>query len=135
MLLERRMKIKLWQFEYDFDQKDAQIVLPVVLLVLALVFTNLNKEVLWGGTAAYYLLYFFVKPTFLAIAALCTRFLSWKRFRCPSCKSRELILQGYQGYHSDEHYAYYLCNRCHETAVMVGERLLKSRRSPENEPL
>ena len=128
------MKIKLWQFEYDFDQKDAQIVLPVLLLVLGLIFTNLNKEVLWGGTVAYYLLYFFVKPTFLTIAELSTRFLSWKRFRCPSCKSRELIMQGYQGYHSDEHYPYYLCNRCHETVVMVGERLLKARRKPEIEP-
>jgi hypothetical protein len=74
------MKIKLWQFEYDFDQKDAQIVLPVLLLVLGLVFTNLNKEVLWGGTVAYYLLYFFVKSTFLATVELCARFLSWKRF-------------------------------------------------------
>ena len=134
ILPERRMKIKLWQFEYDFDQKDAQIVVPVLLLVLGLVFTSLNKEVLWGGAVAYYLLYFFVKPTFSAIAELGTRFLSWKRFRCPSCKSRELILQGYQGYHSDEHYAYYLCNRCHETTVMVGERLLKARKTPEIKP-
>lgn len=127
------MKIKLWQFEFDFDQKDAKIVLPVVLLALALVFTNLDKEMLCGGAVAYYLLYFFVSPTLSATAELCTRFLSWRRFRCPACKSRELILQGYQGYHSDEHYAYYLCNRCRETAVMVGERLLKSRRSPEIE--
>lgn len=30
------MKIRLWQFEYSFDEKAAQIVLPVLLLVLAL---------------------------------------------------------------------------------------------------
>jgi hypothetical protein len=88
ILPQRRMKIKLWQFEYDFDQKDAQIVFPVLLLVLGLVFTNLNKEVLWGGAVVYYLLYFFLKPSFLAVAQLCSRFLAWRRFRCPSCKSR-----------------------------------------------
>jgi hypothetical protein len=125
------MKIKLWQFEYDFDQKDAQVVLPVLLLVLGLAFTHFNKEVLWGATVVYYLLYFFLKPAFSAIQELSTRFLSWHRFRCPACKSRELIMQGYQGYHSDEHYAYYLCNRCHETVVLVGERLLKHRSRPE----
>jgi hypothetical protein len=65
ILPERRMKIKLWQFEYDFDQKDAQIVLPVLLLVLGLVFTSFNKEVLWGGTVAYYLFVLFPEADFL----------------------------------------------------------------------
>jgi len=131
ILQKHRMKIKLWQFEYDFDQKDAQIVVPVLLLVLGLVFTNLNKEVLWGGAVAYYVLYFFLKPSFVSLAQLCSRFIAWKRFKCPSCKSRDVFLQGYQGYHSDEHYAFYLCNRCHETMVLINERLIKARSKPE----
>lgn len=134
ILPKSRMKIKLWQFEYDFDDKDAQIVVPVLLLILGLVFTNLNKEMLWGGAVVYYLLYFFLKPTFSAIADLGSRFLAWKRFKCSACGSRELIMQGYQGYHSDEHYAFYLCNRCHETHVLIGDRLIKARRKPEIEP-
>jgi len=125
------MKIKLWQSEYDFDKEDAEIILPILLLVLGLIFTQFNKEVLWGGSAAYYLLYFFLKPCCSVVAGAYARVRSWWHFRCPSCKSRELIFQGYQGYHSDEEYAYCLCNRCHETAVMVGERLLKARRRPE----
>ena len=28
------MKIKLWQWEYDFDKEDAQIVVPLALLLL-----------------------------------------------------------------------------------------------------
>ncbi len=75
----------------------------------------------------YYLLYFFLKPSFLGIKATLTRLRVWRGFRCPYCKSREIILQGYQGYHSDEYYAYHLCNRCHETSVLLGDRLIKSK--------
>jgi hypothetical protein len=39
-----------------------------------------------------------------------------------------MILQGYQGYHSDEQYAFHLCNRCKETSVLVNERLIKATR-------
>src|SRR5689334_8161536 len=113
------MKIKLWQWEYDFDKEDAKIVVPLALLVLGLVFTQVNKEALWGGAATYYLLYFFLKPCLLVLKEL----FAWLRlrllFRCPYCKSRELILQGYQGYHSDEQYAFHLCNRCRKTSVLV----------------
>jgi hypothetical protein len=27
------MKIKLWQWEYDFDKEDAKIVVPLILLL------------------------------------------------------------------------------------------------------
>lgn len=121
------MKIKLWQSEYEFDQQDAKLIFPLLLLVLALIFTQVNKVALLGGATAYYLLYFFLKPAFSGLKEAFARL----RFRCPYCKSRELILQGYQGYHSDEHYAYYLCNHCHETAVLVGDRLLKSKAIPK----
>ena len=95
---------------------------------LCLSFTQLNKEALWVGAVAYYVLYFFLKPCLLAMAELFGRSRNWLLFRCPYCKSREVILQGYQGYHSDEHYAYYLCNHCRETSVLVNDRLIKSRR-------
>jgi hypothetical protein len=115
------MKIKLWRWELDFDKEDAKIVIPLVLLLLGLVFTRLNKEALWGGAVAYYLLYFFLRE-------LVARVRLWLFFRCPYCKSREVLLQGYQGYHSDEQYAYHLCNRCRKTSVMVNERLIKALR-------
>ena len=49
------MKIKLWKLEYDFDREDAEIVIPVVMLLVGLGFTQFKKEWLWAGTAAYYL--------------------------------------------------------------------------------
>ena len=122
------MKIKLWQFEYDFDKEDAKIVVPLVLLPLGLAFTQLKKEALWIGAVAYYLLYFFIKPCFLGLKGLVAGIRTWLFFRCPYCKSREVVLQGYQGYHSDECYAFYLCNQCRETSVLVNERLIKATR-------
>lgn len=115
------MKIKLWQFEYDFDKDDAKIVVPVLLLVLGLTLTRLNKEALWSGAVAYYLLYFFLKPCVLGLKEARSHF----RFRCPYCKSRDVFLQGYEGYHSDEQYAWHLCNHCGETLILVNERLIK----------
>jgi hypothetical protein len=37
------MKIELWQREFDFDKEDAETVVPLVLLLLGMVFTQLNK--------------------------------------------------------------------------------------------
>jgi hypothetical protein len=122
------MKIKLWQWEYDFDKDDAKIVIPLVLLVLGLAFTQVRKEALWGGAVAYYLLYFFLKPCLVALKNFFVSVRQWLFFRCPYCKSREVFLQGYQGYHSDEQYAFHLCNRCRETSVLVNNRLLKATR-------
>ena len=127
------MKIKLWQWEYDFDKDDAKIVIPLILLLLGLVFTPLRKDALWGGAVAYYLLYFFLGPCFLTLKELFTRLRHWLFFRCPYCKSPEVILQGYEGYHSDEYYAYHLCNRCRETSVLVNGRLIKT--GPPNRQL
>ena len=42
------MKIKLWQLEYDFDKEDAKIVVPLILLLLGLIFTQLRKDILLG---------------------------------------------------------------------------------------
>jgi hypothetical protein len=113
------MKIKLWQWEYDFDKEDAKIVVPLILLVLGLIFTQLRKDALIGGAAAYYLLYFFLPPIFLAIKRLFAWVHHWRIFRCPYCKSHEIILQGLQEFHGDIPYDHYFCNRCRETSVFV----------------
>jgi hypothetical protein len=118
------MKIKLWQLEYEFDNDDAKIVVPLILLLLGLTFTQLRKDVLWGATVAYYLLYFFLPPVFSAVKKLFYRTRHWFVFRCPYCKSRELILQGMQEFHGDIPYDHYFCNRCRDTSVLVDEKMI-----------
>jgi len=114
------MKIKFGQWgEYDFDKDDAMIVVPLILLLLCLTLTPLRREFLIGGAAAYYFLYFFLPPTFLAINKLFARLHHWRTFRCPYCKSHELILQGMQEFHGDIPYDWYFCHRCRETSVYV----------------
>lgn len=119
------MKIKLWQWEYDFD-KEGENRVPLVLLLLGLTLTPLRKDWLIGGAAAYYLLYFFLPPCLSAIKKLfafaVAHLRHWLFFKCPYCKSREVFLQRYQGYHSDEHYAIHLCNRCRETSVLIDHK-------------
>ena len=122
------MKLKLWQWEFDFDKEDAQVVFPLILLLLGLFFTHLRREWIWSGAVVYYLLFFFLKPSLLALRESLLRMRHQWLFRCPYCKSREVILQGYQGYHSDEQYAYHLCNKCRETSILVNQRLIKSGR-------
>ena len=122
------MKIKLWQWGCDFDRDDAKIVVPLLLLLLGLAFTPFNKAWLWVGGVGYYLLYFFLKPCILGAKRVLANFYHWWIFRCPYCKSREVILQGYQGYHSDEQYAFHMCNQCRETSVLVNEKLIKASR-------
>lgn len=113
------MKIKLWQWEYDFDKEDAKIVVPLILLLLSLTFTPLRKEVLIGIAGAYYISYFFLPPLFGAFGKLVARIRHWRNFRCPYCKSHELILQGMQEFHGDVPYDHYFCNRCRETSVFI----------------
>lgn len=116
------MKIKLWQFEYDFDKDDAKIVIPVLLLALGLSFTPLNKSALWSGAVVYYALYFFLKPFFGAVKDLWLRF----HFRCPHCKSRDVFEQGLAEYHGDVPYYWHLCNHCGETSILLlNGRLVK----------
>jgi hypothetical protein len=113
------MKFKLWNWEYEFDRGDAEVVFPLILLVLGLALTPLDKIWLWVGTVGYYLLYFFLKRLFAGLKELIVEFQHWRSFRCPYCKSRDIYLQGYEGYHSDEQYAYHLCHDCKETSVLV----------------
>jgi hypothetical protein len=102
--------MKLLQWEFEFDKDDAKIVIPAFLLALGLTLTPLNKVVLWGGAVAYYVLYFFLKPVFKPVQ-------HWLFFRCPHCKSRDVILQGMNDYHGDVPYDWYLCNHCGETSI------------------
>jgi len=122
------MKFKLWHSEYEFDREDAEVVFPLILLILGLTLTPLNKIWLWVGTVGYYLLYFFLKRLLVGLKKFIVEFQQWRRFRCPYCKSRDIFLQGYQGYHSDEQYAIHLCNDCGETSVLIhgSGRLIKA---------
>jgi hypothetical protein len=114
------MKIKIGSWgEYDFDKEDARIAVPLILLLLSLFLTQLRKDWLIGGAAAYYLLYFFLPPCFRAVKGLVEKLRHWFTFRCPYCKSHELILQGMQEFHSDIPYDHYFCHRCRETSVFV----------------
>jgi hypothetical protein len=107
------MKLKIGNWgEYDFDKEDAKIVVPLILLLLGLFVTPLRKDVLWGTAVAYYFLYFFLPP-------LSARIRHWRTFRCPYCKSHELILQGPQEFHGDIPYDWYFCHRCRESSVYV----------------
>jgi hypothetical protein len=114
------MKIKIGTWgEYDFDKEDAKIVVPLILLLLGLFLTQLRKDVLLGAAVAYYALYFFLPPCFRALKEQLAQDRRWFAFRCPYCKSRELILQGPQEFHGDIPYDHYFCNRCRETCVWV----------------
>lgn len=114
------MKLKIGNWgEYEFDKDDARIVVPLILLVFALAFTQLRKDALLGGAAVYYLLYFFLPPCFAGIKKLFAKLQHWRTFRCPYCKSHELILQGMQEFQGDVPYDWYFCHRCRETSVYV----------------
>ncbi|HEY6350286.1 MAG TPA: hypothetical protein VI636_12835 [Candidatus Angelobacter sp.] len=121
------MKIKLWQFEYDFDKEDAQIVIPVLLFALGLAFTPLNKSWLWGGAVVYYALYFFLMPSLRALKdEVIQPVRHWIFFRCPNCKSRDLFEQGWELYRGDVPYMWHLCNHCGETSILLNNgRLIK----------
>lgn len=109
------MKLKLLKFEFEFDKDDAKIVIPIVVSILALTYTKYSKEVLIGVLVAYYAIYFFYhKPV-----ELLAKIIHWISFKCPKCKSRKLILQGYQTYKSDEHHAFYLCTKCKTTSILT----------------
>src|SRR5580658_10141130 len=117
---EKSMKIKLGSWaDYDFDKEDAKIAVPLILLLLGLTLTSLRKEWLLAGVTAYYALYFFLPPSYAAIKKLFARIHHWRTFRCPYCKSHELILQGMQEFLGDIPYDWYFCHRCRETSVYV----------------
>jgi hypothetical protein len=107
------MKMELLQWKFEFDKHDAKIVIPVLLLALGLAFVPINKTALWSGAVVYYALYFFLKPFFATVDDLRSKF----HWRCPYCKSRDIILQGMNNYQGDVPYDWYLCNHCGETSI------------------
>ncbi len=109
------MKIKFLQFEGDFDKDDAKIVIPTALLILSLTFTSFNKEASILIGVFYYILYFFAGGWLAATKDMLIKI----KFRCPKCKSRKILLQGYQGWHSDEQHAYYICTSCRTTSILT----------------
>jgi hypothetical protein len=115
------MKLKAWKFEYEFDRDDAKIVVPIILLIVAVSMTGLPTALLVGLAVGYYLLYFFLKDAVSIIRDIVAK---W-RMRCPHCGNRKIILQGYQGYKSDEQYAYYFCDNCETTSVLTDGGLLQ----------
>jgi hypothetical protein len=115
------MKIKFWQFEYDFDRDDAKIIVPIILLLVVVTTTPVNPLWVLGAAAVYFLLLFFFKQ---AIAAV-ERFLAWQRMRCPKCKNRKIYLQGYDTHNSDEHHAFYFCDNCKTTSILTSGGMLK----------
>ena len=114
------MKIKFWQFEYDFDKDDAKIVIPVILLLIAIITTRINPALLIGVAAIYYFLYFFSGVISNSIISIIPK----PKLKCPRCRNRKIILQGYDTYKSDEYYPYYLCTGCGTTSVLTQGGLL-----------
>jgi hypothetical protein len=49
------MKIKFWQFEYDFDRDDAKIVIPIAVLLIAVSVTNTNP--VWDPCSNHHILF------------------------------------------------------------------------------
>lgn len=114
------MKIKFWHFDYEFDKDDAKIVVPFALLLIATIKTSISPEILIGISVVYYFLYFYLVPLIKSIIAAIPK----APLKCPKCKNRKIILQGYQGYKSDEQYAHYLCTLCGTTSILTEGGLL-----------
>jgi hypothetical protein len=115
------MKLKIWQFEYDFDRDDAKIVVPIILLLVAISATNLSPTFLISLSVGYYLLYFFLNDAVAAAKGAIEKL----KMRCPKCGNRRIFLQGYQGYKSDEQYPYYFCDSCKSTSILTDGGLLE----------
>lgn len=115
------MKFKLWEFELTFDKDDAKIAVPLVLFGAALWMSTLDSLWILGGAAIYYVAFFFGADVVKAVQ----RHLAKWKMRCPNCRNRKIILQGYQGYKSDEQYPYYFCDECKTTAILTDGGLMK----------
>ena len=109
------MKIKFGIFKYEFDKDDAKIVIPVILILIAIVATNLDRTIMLLGVTSYYLLYFFLSDFLKKLKNLFPK----PKLKCLKCNSRKIILQGYDTYKSDEHHAFYLCTKCKTTSILT----------------
>jgi hypothetical protein len=115
------MKLKLWDFEYEFDRDDAKIVVPLILSGLALAFAKLDPIWVIAADVFYYSAYFFGGSAAGAVKAAIEK----QKMRCPKCGNRKIYLQGYEGYNSDAHHAYYFCDNCRGTSILTDGGLLQ----------
>jgi hypothetical protein len=107
------MKLKLWQFEYSFDKEDAKIAVPIILYLFA---SNVyDQKIILPFISFYYFTYFFGPQMILKMSGLYED----NKMKCPQCRSKKIILRGYNTYRSDEHHAFYLCTNCKTTALLT----------------
>ena len=116
------MKLKFWQWEFEFDKDDARVVIPLILLLLALTFISTHKGWLIAAAAVYYFSFFFLYKWLASLK----NWLEMKvTYRCPYCKSREVIFLGIENFRGDVPYDWYRCNTCREESVYANKRLIK----------
>jgi DNA-directed RNA polymerase subunit RPC12/RpoP len=114
------MKLKFWQFEYDFDKEDAKIVIPIILLALGLGVTNFNKELLLSLAAAYYILHFYLAICIKTTSSV----LSKVFFRCPYCKGHEMLFNTVVWISDIGGYDSYICNLCGKKSIHINTPLM-----------
>ena len=114
------MKLKFWQFEYDFDKEDAKIVIPIILLALCLGVTHFNKELLLSLTAAYYILYFYLATCIEKTSSVLARAF----FRCPYCKGHEMLFYTVVWISDIGGYDSYICNLCGKKSIHINTPLM-----------
>ena len=109
------MKIKVFQFEISFNKNDAGIGLPLLFLFLAW-WEISNKLALIAVAVLYYLIFAAINY----MSKIKAHFLRKKFERCPGCKSRHIVLQGYQNLSvTDEQIPFYYCTVCKKSSLMT----------------
>ena len=119
------MKLKFLKVEFEFDKDDAQIVVPLILLVLGLTLTPLPKTWLLAGAVVYYMLFFFIPKTVEPLKKWLVRQYNKWAYKCPYCKSQHTVMLGLQEYLGDIPYNWSRCNDCGEESVFLDDRLVK----------
>jgi DNA-directed RNA polymerase subunit RPC12/RpoP len=114
------MKLKFWQGEFEFDKDDAQIVIPIILLLLSFA-TPLPKVWMLVGFAVYYSILFFGGK----LVELVKRWFVKRSYRCPYCKSLYTIVLGMREYLGDCPYYFYKCNNCGQESIDVDGTLVE----------
>lgn len=109
------MKIKFWQFEYKFDKDDAKIVIPVMLLLIAISATEIDRTILVLITTCYYLLYFFLEKLVVKIKNIIPK----PKLKCPKCKSKKIIYKGIIEYGEGVPYDSYYCSDCGKESILA----------------
>ena len=104
------MKFKFLQSEFEFDKDDAKIAVPLALLALGMAFTPISKAWLLAGAGIYYLLLFYLNK----LTEPLKKWLKFRAFKCPYCRSTHTVFLGLQDYLGDIPHYWYRCNECGE---------------------